>query len=111
MTKFRTAYDRIQAGQLTKKAANDAVMKQFAAKRVYRKTPGHVLVEEFMAPNYLDVEDVVRIARIHYGTLINIIRGNAKVNEFVAMRLALMFRTSKEYWLGLQSNYDKGVAL
>lgn len=78
----------------------------------YRRLPGHVLVEEFLVPNYpLDITHLARRTNIPLLRLQKLIRGNDRIDKFIAGRLANFFRNEPEYWLSLQKRYERGESL
>ena len=78
----------------------------------YRRLPGHVLVEEFLVPAYpLDVIHLARRTNIPHRRLQNLIRGNDRIDRFMAIRLSKFFRNEVDYWLDLQKRFDRGESL
>lgn len=72
--------------------------------------PGEVLLEEFLKPlglsqNRLALDIGVPARRIN-----EIVLGRRGISADTALRLARYFRTSPQFWLGLQMNYDLDVA-
>jgi addiction module HigA family antidote len=68
--------------------------------------PGEILTEEFLAPlgisrNRLAIDLGVPASRID-----QIARGKRSITADTAVRLALYFGNSPEFWLNLQSAYD-----
>lgn len=102
----KTAYEKIKLGHTTIEEVEARIAKQIANRPVYRKLPMHVLVEEYLAPNYLDVKDVVRIAKINPRRMQSLLVGEGKIDNLVAQKLGMMFRTGADYWLNLQAEYD-----
>lgn len=78
----------------------------------YRKLPGHVLVEEFLVPNFpADLRHLAYRTGIPLRRLHQLIRGQDRITKDMAERLAKFFRNEVNYWLDLQKNYDRGEAL
>lgn len=68
--------------------------------------PGEILTEEFLAPlaitrNQLAIDLGVPASRID-----QIAKGKRSITADTAVRLALYFGNSPEFWLNLQSAYD-----
>jgi len=79
-------------------------------KRIAPVHPGEILLEQFLKPlamsqNKLALEISVPPRRIN-----EIVKGRRRVTADTAMRLARFFRMTPEYWMGLQADYDLGIA-
>lgn len=72
--------------------------------------PGEVLAEDFMAPRELKATSLALDLHIPANRLTEIIRGRRSITADTALRLARYFRTSAQFWLNLQSQYDLSVA-
>jgi plasmid maintenance system antidote protein VapI len=78
----------------------------------YRKLPGHVLVEDFLAPYYpADLRDLAARTRIPLKRLHGLIRGSDRIDERMAESLGRFFRNGSNYWLELQKRYERGETL
>jgi plasmid maintenance system antidote protein VapI len=78
----------------------------------YRKLPGHVLVEEFLAPAFpMSLAHLSSRTRIPLDRLHKLIRGQDRIDDFIADRLGRFFRNGSKYWLDLQKKYEQGTAL
>lgn len=78
----------------------------------YRKNPGHVLVEEFLAPYYpAELSDLSKRTRIPYNRLRKLIRGQDRIDADMAGKLAAFYRNKPEYWLELQERFERGEKL
>ena len=77
-----------------------------------RKTmhPGRILREEYMEPMRLDTTGLAAALGVQAGRLAPIIADEEPVTSDLALRLAKCFRTSPQFWLGLQTAYDLGMA-
>jgi len=76
------------------------------AKHLEPIPPGEVLLEEFMKPHGLSQNRLARDldlspARVHY-----VVHGRSVITANVALRLAKYFRTTPQFWLNLQTEYD-----
>ena len=72
--------------------------------------PGEILEEEFMIPLGLSANALARRIDVPVTRISEIVRGNRRITADTALRLALLFGTSSELWLGLQVEYDLRVA-
>jgi addiction module HigA family antidote len=72
--------------------------------------PGRVLREEYMEPLHLDTNGLAIALGVAAGRLAPIIADEAPVTSDLALRLAKCFRTSPQFWLGLQTAYDLSMA-
>jgi len=72
--------------------------------------PGEILEEEFMVPLGLSANALARRLDVPVTRISEIVRGNRGITADTALRLALLFGTSSELWLGLQVEYDLRVA-
>ena len=72
--------------------------------------PGRVLREEYMEPLCLDTSGLAAALGITEGRLRPIIANQEPVTSDLALRLAKCFRTSPQFWMGLQAAYDLSTA-
>jgi addiction module HigA family antidote len=72
--------------------------------------PGEILEEEFMIPLGLSANALARRIDVPVTRISEIVRGNRGITADTALRLARLFATSSELWLGLQAEYDLRVA-
>ena len=72
--------------------------------------PGEILEEEFMRPLGLSANALARRIDVPVTRISEIVRGKRGITADTALRLARLFGTSSELWLGLQSEYDLRVA-
>jgi addiction module HigA family antidote len=72
--------------------------------------PGRILREEYMEPMRLDTHGLAAALGITEGRLQPIIADEEPVTSDLALRLAKCFRTSPQFWLGLQAAYDLSMA-
>lgn len=78
----------------------------------WRRMPGHVLVEEFIAPHFpADLSDLSRMGGISLHRLNKLVRGQTKIDQGLAEKLATFFGNDASYWLDLQARYDRGEKL
>lgn len=72
--------------------------------------PGEVLLEEFLKPLGLSQNRLALDIRVPARRINEIAHGKRRITSDTALRLARYFRTSPEFWLGLQMDYDLDVA-
>ncbi|MDR3539137.1 MAG: HigA family addiction module antitoxin [Acetobacteraceae bacterium] len=75
-----------------------------------RMHPGRVLREEYMEPAHLDAAGLARALDVEPSRILPLIADQGPLTSDLALRLARCFRTTPQFWLGLQSAYDLGVA-
>ncbi|HSF15194.1 MAG TPA: HigA family addiction module antitoxin [Vicinamibacteria bacterium] len=68
--------------------------------------PGEMLLEEFLRPAGLTQVKAARRMEIPLNRLNEIIRGRRGISADTALRLAQLFKTSPELWMGLQADWD-----
>lgn len=81
-----------------------------AIKRLEPIHPGEILEEEFMRPLGLSANALARGIDVPVTRISEIVRGRRGVTADTALRLARLFGTSPELWLGLQAEYDLRMA-
>ncbi len=69
-------------------------------------SPGEMLLEEFLRPAGLTQVEAARAMKISLNRLNEIIRGRRGISADTALRLARLFKTSPEFWMGLQTDWD-----
>jgi addiction module HigA family antidote len=72
--------------------------------------PGEILEEEFMRPLGLSANSVARRIDVPVTRISEIVRGKRGITADTALRLARLFGTSSDLWLGLQAEYDLRMA-
>ncbi len=72
--------------------------------------PGRVLREEYMEPMHLDAAALAHALDVVPGRIAALIADQGPVTSDIALRLARCFRTSPQFWLGLQTAYDLSLA-
>ena len=77
-----------------------------------RMHPGRVLREEYMEPLRLSASELAAALDVTPNRIAGIIddRRRETVTSDLALRLARRFRTSPQFWLGLQNAYDLAIA-
>ncbi|MCC7155783.1 MAG: HigA family addiction module antidote protein [Bryobacterales bacterium] len=72
--------------------------------------PGETLQEDFMKPLGLSANRLAINLRVPAARIGEIVHGRRAVTADTALRLARYFRTSPQFWINLQANYDLEVA-
>jgi addiction module HigA family antidote len=72
--------------------------------------PGRVLREEYMEPMRLDADGLAEALGVTSAQIAPVIDDQEPLTSDLALRLARCFRTSPQFWLGLQTAYDLSVA-
>ena len=75
-----------------------------------RMHPGRVLREEYMEPMRLDASGLARALGVAACQIVPVIADQEPMTSDLALRLARCFRTSPQFWLGLQTAYDLAMA-
>lgn len=75
-----------------------------------RVTPGEILKEEFLAEYGLSQNQLAKAIGISPNRIAEIINDRRRITADTALRLALYFGNSPEFWMNLQTNYDLKVA-
>ena len=73
-------------------------------------TPGEILSEEFMIPHGISQNKLARDLDVPVGRINDIIKGKRVITTDTALRFAIYFGTSPEFWLNLQNRYDLKLA-
>ncbi len=73
-------------------------------------TPGELLKEEFLAEYGLSQNQLAKAIGISPNRITEIINDRRRITPDTAVRLALYFGNSAEFWLNLQTHYDLKAA-
>lgn len=68
--------------------------------------PGEVLREDFLKPLGMSQYALAKVLDVPEVRISEIVNGKRAITPDTALRLARYFRTSAEFWLGMQSTYD-----
>lgn len=79
-------------------------------KRLEPIHPGEILEEEFMLPLGLSANALAARIGVPVTRISEVVRGRRGITADTALRLARVFGTSAELWMGLQGEYDLRVA-
>jgi antitoxin HigA-1 len=72
--------------------------------------PGQVLREEYMEPMRLDAEALAHALGVPVCQILPVLNDQVPMTSDLALRLARCFRTSPQFWLGLQTAHDLAMA-
>jgi addiction module HigA family antidote len=72
--------------------------------------PGDVLREDFLKPLGLSQYAVAKAIGVPQIRISEIVNGKRAITPDTALRLARYFKTSAEFWMGMQTTYDLETA-
>jgi addiction module HigA family antidote len=72
--------------------------------------PGEVLLEEFLCPMELSQSALAEHLDFPVQRINELVKGKRGVTPDTAWKLAAAFRTTPEFWINLQTNYDLAKA-
>lgn len=75
-------------------------------KRLPNIHPGEVLFEEFLEPMGLSQNAIAREIGVPPRRINEIVLGKRGITADTAIRLAKRFKTSEQFWMSLQAEYD-----
>src|SRR5271157_4405759 len=73
-------------------------------------TPGEMLKEEFLAEYGLTQNQLAKAIGISPNRITEIVNNRRRITADTAIRLALYFGNTPEFWINLQSHYDLKIA-
>lgn len=80
------------------------------SKKIAPTHPGEILDEEFLKPLNITKYRLAKDIHVPAQRVGDIVNGKRAVSADTALRLARYFNMSKEFWMGLQMQYDIEVA-
>ena len=80
------------------------------ARKLKPISPGEVLVEEFLKPLGISQSALARDLNVPVGRVSDIVQGKRAITTDTALRLAVYFNMTPEFWMNLQSHYDLKLA-
>ena len=69
-------------------------------------SPGEILLEEFLEPMRLSQVDAAHRLGISLNRLNEIVLGKRSITADTALRLARLLKTSPQFWMRLQADWD-----
>src|SRR5207237_10103106 len=73
-------------------------------------SPGEILLEEFLKPLGISQSRLARDLNVSVGRVNDIVQGKRAITPDTALRLAVYFNMTPEFWMNLQSHYDLKLA-
>lgn len=80
------------------------------AKKLKPVHPGEVLREDFLKPYKMSMNKLALELRVPCTRISDIVAERRAITPETALRLARFFRTSPQFWMNLQVQYDLDVA-
>ena len=74
-------------------------------------SPGEILLEEFLKPLQLGQVEAARQLEISLNRLNEIVLGKRGITADTALRLARFLKTSPQFWMRLQADWDLHQAI
>ena len=71
--------------------------------------PGEILLEDFMKPMGISINQLARDLAVPPGRISGIVNGKRAITADTALRLGKYFGISPETWIGLQADYELRV--
>ena len=72
-------------------------------------SPGEILKEEFLEPMNLTAYRLAKEIHIPQSRISDIITGKRGITADTAMRFAMYFGTTPQFWLNIQNQYDLDI--
>ena len=73
------------------------------------RAPGEILLEEFLKP--LEISRAAKKLGMSTVRLNELVRGKRGVTADTALRLAQLFKTTPQFWMHMQANFDLKAAM
>jgi antitoxin HigA-1 len=80
------------------------------ARKLKPISPGEVLLEEFLKPLGISQSALARDLNVPVGRVSDIVQARRGITTDTALRLAVYFNMTPEFWMNLQSHYDLKLA-
>jgi len=68
--------------------------------------PGNIIKEDYLLPLSITIKDMAATLGVSRKTLSKIINERGAVTPDMALRLSRAFKTTPDFWLNLQKNFD-----
>jgi addiction module HigA family antidote len=72
--------------------------------------PGEVLLEDFMKPDAISINQLARDLRVPVTRISAIVNGARGISGDTALRLSRYFGNSAAFWMNLQKHYEISMA-
>lgn len=79
-------------------------------KKIPPTHPGEILELEFLQPLHLSKYRLAKDINVPAQRIGEIVKGQRSISIDTALRFSRYFNTSREFWLGLQMQYDLDLA-
>jgi antitoxin HigA-1 len=73
--------------------------------------PGEILLEEFLKPLEMTQAAAAKALGISTVRVNELVRGKRGVTADTALRLAQLFKTTPQFWMHMQANFDLKMAM
>jgi addiction module HigA family antidote len=73
--------------------------------------PGEILLEEFLKPLEMTQAAAAKTLGMSTVRLNEVVRGKRGVTADTALRLAQLFKTTPQFWMHMQANFDLKAAM
>ena len=73
--------------------------------------PGEILLEEFLEPLQMTQAAAAKTLGMSTVRLNELVRGKRGVTADTALRLAQLFKTTPQFWMHMQANFDLKAAM
>ena len=80
------------------------------ARKLKPISPGEILLEEFLKPLEISQSKLARDLNVPVGRVNDIVQAKRAITPDTALRLAVYFNMTPEFWINLQSHYDLKLA-
>ena len=80
------------------------------AGRLKTIAPGEILLEEFLKPLGISQSKLARDLSVPVRRVNEIVQGKRAITPDTALRLAVYFNMTPEFWMNLQSHYELKLA-
>ena len=80
------------------------------ARKLKPISPGEILSMEFLKPLGISQSRLARDLNVPVGRINDIMQGTRAITPDTALRLAVYFSMTPEFWINLQSHYDLKLA-
>jgi addiction module HigA family antidote len=71
--------------------------------------PGKILFHDYMRKYEMTLKELNNLLKMDAHTLRLLVLGKVDIDDKIAHKLASIFDTSSQYWMNLQSTFNKGV--
>jgi antitoxin HigA-1 len=82
------------------------IIKEQAMNKLHNIHPGEILYEEFLVPMGISQTKLANAISVPPRRINEIVLGKRGITADTALRLAKVFGTSVQFWMGLQDEYE-----